>query len=705
MRKTSTLFLMITGLALLFGIGHVQAQCLAGWQYQRVITIDNSSNSNALTDHEVLLTLDTQTPISNGRMESNGDDIRFTDGTCCNMLCYFIESGINTTGTQVWVRVPSVPANGTVQITMYFGNAGAAAGSDADCTFSFFEGFDGPTMKFSSVCGTTTETLSGGNLDLSWTSSGLLISDDTFAVSQVYTAEAMVNTATGTWPGVYWAENVSRKSYAMLINATQARISVTGGGTDWCSGHNWASTLQTYSGVAGMWSITWEATGSQFGEFPTIGTITSTDATHVRDEDMRLLLGGISSGSGTMNIDWVRARKHTSPAPTNTESGTTPFNTGAPVDVGPDTTVCPGVAVTIDAGSGYTSYLWNTGETTQTIMQDSVSAYWVTVADANGCATSDTMMLMNFTAPVVDLGPDSMICPGSNYTLDAGSGGVTYLWSTGANTQTISVGAAGTYSVTCTDANGCDGMDTVIITVSSGPVLDLGGDTTVCDYDSLVLDAGPGFASYLWGGGSTAQTEAALVTGNYTVTINDSSGCVQTDDINVTVSTSPVAAFTSNPVSDMVTFTDNSTGSPTSWMWDFGDGNSSTMQNPTHTYTASGVYTVCLTATNADGCANTVCQSVTVIIDGIADFDFLSTLNIFPNPANELLMVEMKGVPNAQATLNIFDIEGRNVLQKGVGLSGDVRFKVDVASLDAGTYFMEVVIEGQATRHQFVIMR
>jgi PKD repeat protein len=67
----------------------------------------------------------------------------------------------------------------------------------------------------------------------------------------------------------------------------------------------------------------------------------------------------------------------------------------------------------------------------------------------------------------------------------------------------------------------------------------------------------------------------------------------------------PVASFTGTPVSGNaplnVVFTDASTGSPTSWSWTFGDGGTSTAQNPSHTYTAGGTYTVALTVSNAAG--------------------------------------------------------------------------------------------------------
>ncbi len=72
------------------------------------------------------------------------------------------------------------------------------------------------------------------------------------------------------------------------------------------------------------------------------------------------------------------------------------------------------------------------------------------------------------------------------------------------------------------------------------------------------------------------------------------------------------ASATNVVVGQGVSFTDNSTGIPTSWDWDFGDGNNSTQQNPTHSYTAPGVYTVTLTATNAQGsCTTTLIITVT----------------------------------------------------------------------------------------------
>ncbi len=92
----------------------------------------------------------------------------------------------------------------------------------------------------------------------------------------------------------------------------------------------------------------------------------------------------------------------------------------------------------------------------------------------------------------------------------------------------------------------------------------------------------------------------------------------------ITVSNSvntPVAAFSASPTSGSaplnVSFTDNSTGSPTSWKWYFGDGTNSTDQNPVHTFSKPGIYTVSLTASNAGGSSSVTKSSYITVSNGV----------------------------------------------------------------------------------------
>ncbi|MGD1992525.1 MAG: DUF2341 domain-containing protein, partial [Anaerolineae bacterium] len=112
------------------------------WAYRRVITVDNTANPEALTDYAVLLTVDTASLIAAGKMAEHGGDIRFIrDG---EELDFWVESGMNTPGTRIWVEVPEVSAGSTEQIVMYYGNPDRRVPqSDGGKTFPMFDDFGG----------------------------------------------------------------------------------------------------------------------------------------------------------------------------------------------------------------------------------------------------------------------------------------------------------------------------------------------------------------------------------------------------------------------------------------------------------------------------------------------------------------------------------------------------------------------------------
>lgn len=130
-----------------------------------------------------------------------------------------------------------------------------------------------------------------------------------------------------------------------------------------------------------------------------------------------------------------------------------------------------------------------------------------------------------------------------------------------------------------------------------------------------------------------------------------------------------------------VQFTDQSVNNPTEWDWDFGDTNTSSLQNPTHTYTSSGTYQVCLTATNAGGSA-TSCEDVTVTIVANEEVDSRATMQVFPNPAGDWITFETKDVPTDNLYLNILNLSGQQVFN--TTLTG--RLTLDINGFAAGPY-------------------
>ncbi|MFN8714095.1 MAG: M4 family metallopeptidase [Bacteroidota bacterium] len=158
---------------------------------------------------------------------------------------------------------------------------------------------------------------------------------------------------------------------------------------------------------------------------------------------------------------------------------------------------------------------------------------------------------------------------------------------------------------------------------------------------------------------------------------------------------SPAPAFSFAPVAPQnllpVNFTDLSTNSPTQWTWNFGDNTpTSALQNPSHIYTAPGVYTVTLLACNCVGCDQTF-QTVTVLPNGIAETQ-LNLLSVYPNPFSTQLTFELpETVVPEQLQIRIIDLGGR--------LITDIqpqqhRFTAET-QLSAGVYFAEVWQNGQ----------
>ncbi len=262
------------------------------------------------------------------------------------------------------------------------------------------------------------------------------------------------------------------------------------------------------------------------------------------------------------------------------------------------TAICIGNNATLNAGAGFASYLWSNGETTQTITTAAAGTYSVTVTSAAGCTGSTSSSLLINPLPTPAIAGTMTICQGDVTTLDAGSGYSSYLWSNGSTSQTINTGNAGAVTVTVTDANGCSSPTSASVTVNPLPVPAITGLNAFCDGLNSTLDAGSGFASYLWNTGATSRTIVVSTAGSYTVTVTANTGCIGSDNENVTVYANPVPVINggtgicqgSNTVLTVP-------GSYASYQWNTGETTSSI------TVSSAGSYSV--TVTSGFGCSGT----------------------------------------------------------------------------------------------------
>lgn len=529
------------------------ANCLNGWSYATPITITNSL-STPLVNFQVKVTVNTAALISAGYMQPNGADIRFTRGNCCNFLCHTVESGMNTSATDIWIKIDSLPANGSVVVAMNYGNGSTGSADDPVCTFDMWEPFDNQVNHFSPTCGSGTYTVSGGNANISWFSEYVMLSDVTFDMDTVYTAEMNVISASGNWPGINFSRITpgSHFGYSMLLGSGSVRLGEAGGSApDYCRGENWASALMPYSNVVGLWSVTWIATGSITGQFPSVGTINSTSVTHTRSSDLKVCIGGIANGSGNMVVDWVRVRKYAATMPSISIGTQGPLAFQA-VSLGPDTSMCSNTGLFLDAGPGFTHYLWSTGDTTQTIITSGTGTYIVSVIDIASCPSSDTIVIQQYPAPVVDLGPDQDMCSTDTITLDAGTGFTGYNWSTGNTAQTQTVTVSGLYIVEVSDNNGCIGSDSVTINLYTNPISSF--TTSTSGLLAMFTNSSSGGTTYFWdfgdGNTSTAIAPTHMYTnpGSYQVclTVTSADGCSTTTCRQVNVAHIGFDTFTTS---------------------------------------------------------------------------------------------------------------------------------------------------------------
>lgn len=214
-----------------------------------------------------------------------------------------------------------------------------------------------------------------------------------------------------------------------------------------------------------------------------------------------------------------------------------------------DSGFCPGGVVTINGSNGGQSQWFFNGDTIPGATSNSYLAsaegwYNMVKTNMNGCSDSAAtgVYLMEYENPDVNLGPDDGYCDGDSIILDAGSfPGASYFWTPFANTQMVTVTSAGTYIALVQSAEGCTGSDTIEIEEYPAPVIDLGADTVLCveDQASITLDAGTGFAGYLWNDGSDQSTLTYTRTnvGHDTLIciVTDSNGCQGMDTVVVSV--------------------------------------------------------------------------------------------------------------------------------------------------------------------------
>lgn len=283
------------------------------------------------------------------------------------------------------------------------------------------------------------------------------------------------------------------------------------------------------------------------------------------------------------------------------------------------------------------------------------------------------------------------------------------------NPSTFVLSATTYYRALLTSA--CDSAYSNTFSVSVTPTNDnfahaLLSRDSICDGDTTTVQMVYWGSSITWytstDGGSTWNLSAnthpgtyhtpplAASNANHVRAIVDNGVC-GFDTIEVAIAVEAVsAAFSSSNSGLTYTFTDGSTNAVT-WAWDFGDGNTSTQQNPVHTYASGGNYTVTLTVTSPSGCVATTSQTVSVPVGMAAAL--WSGLQVRPNPFHGHLEIGLVAAQDGRLTITLHDLQGKEIktLFEGDVVAGPQQFRADdaLARVAAGAYLLRLTLAGE----------
>jgi gliding motility-associated-like protein len=316
--------------------------------------------------------------------------------------------------------------------------------------------------------------------------------------------------------------------------------------------------------------------------------------------------------------------------------------------------------------------LWDSGETTPSIsVNPTVQTVYsvIVIYDSIGVSCSPS----NLTQITVDVHPtptmtsvsnDTLVCTFATIALSANGNGVGYVWSTGETTPTINPTVLGDtiFIVNSISDLGCLSFnDTIYITTIEG----------ISDVNLVVIDAtcfgfedgsisasvvsGVAPYTYLWSNGETSSSITDLAAGNYSIVVTADNGCEFTNSsAPASISSFPdiQASFNLNPETGLppvqIDFT-NFTVNGVSYAWNFGDGGSSTDENPSHTYTTGGTMNIYMVATDINGCTDTAYYTISLVGESSIVIPTIFTPN--GDGSNDLLRITAQYIETFNMTI------------------------------------------------------
>ncbi len=313
---------------------------------------------------------------------------------------------------------------------------------------------------------------------------------------------------------------------------------------------------------------------------------------------------------------------------------------------------------------------------------------------STGCSSTTTLNvnINSSLNPSIAFSGSTNICFGQSIVLDASAGFVSYLWSNGDTTQTTTISTSGIYSVAVTGNNGCTGSSLVPIAVTVNPnpsaIITPAGAITFCEGDTALLTTPEsGIVSYSWSNGEITQNISVSDSGNYFVIVTDTNGCSGTS-ATTTVTVNPLPPAPSIIIYDDTLISSSSTGN----QWYLNGVLIPGATSQYYTLTQNGSYSVSYTDSTF-GCysLSDTMNFNSVSVETISNDQ---QLNIFPNPATNVLNISFDNLNTKSFLLLLLGINGQVIYEEKLfSLKGNYTKEIDLQNAAKGIYFVKIITD------------
>jgi len=359
------------------------------------------------------------------------------------------------------------------------------------------------------------------------------------------------------------------------------------------------------------------------------------------------------------------------------------------------------IVVSATGGTPQYQFLWSNGATSATLGNLSAGAYSLTLTDAAGCSETAEFQL---TEPEKITIAPKIVAPKCHDSADGqigldvsgGAGGYTFLWSDGTTADSLGAVAAGTYSLTVSDATGCKALISFIMSAPTQLVADAGETLELPCVGSVSLSAtatgGSPPIHFLWSNGSSGAVVPATATGQFFVTATDANGCAAVDSVSIVEVQLPdiqILGADTACIEQTAFYTISGEGNDLTWTT-FNGGqvlSGSDSLTAAVLWAIPGLQQVQVAFTHPNGCQDTAALEVWVDIcvstgepEGIA-------ASVLPNPFAGYLQVNFAETPATPVMLQLTDGLGRVVLRQQ---TVEKHTRVATGVLPAGGYVLQV---------------